>query len=226
MVIGNGLIAEYFNTYKDADDIVIFASGVSNSKEDSIAAFQREESYLLNVLHTYGDKNLIYFGTTSIYDNELFLLPYVQHKIKMENFIALNFKRYSIFRLPEVVGSKGNKSTIVNFLYDKISNGEPFEVWKNACRRIIDIKNIAEIVTKIIESGEHKNSTVNIVPDNVTKISELVTLFEKVLGCKADFKIVDKGSCYEIDNKTIKISTPKDYNEKLLRKYYLKSRSI
>ena len=33
MVIGNGLLAKEFNFYKNNEQIVIFASGVSNSKE-------------------------------------------------------------------------------------------------------------------------------------------------------------------------------------------------
>ena len=35
MVIGNGMIANRFMSYKNDEDIIIFASGVSNSKDTS-----------------------------------------------------------------------------------------------------------------------------------------------------------------------------------------------
>ena len=39
MVIGNGLIAGQFNKYRDNDNVIIFASGVSNSKETNSKLF-------------------------------------------------------------------------------------------------------------------------------------------------------------------------------------------
>jgi hypothetical protein len=41
MVIGNGTVAKVFSEYCDNGDILIFASGVSNSKEKSEANFER-----------------------------------------------------------------------------------------------------------------------------------------------------------------------------------------
>ena len=40
MIIGNGLIAKSFLKKYDKDNIVIFASGVSNSQEDSLKNFK------------------------------------------------------------------------------------------------------------------------------------------------------------------------------------------
>ena len=61
MVIGNGLIASAFERYKNNDDIIIFASGVSNSQETSELAFNREINLMKRYLNL--DKKLIYFST-------------------------------------------------------------------------------------------------------------------------------------------------------------------
>ncbi|MEO7119531.1 MAG: hypothetical protein ABIY62_00460 [Ginsengibacter sp.] len=42
MVIGNGMIANRFISYKNNDDVIIFASGVSNSKDTIEENFLRE----------------------------------------------------------------------------------------------------------------------------------------------------------------------------------------
>ncbi len=43
MVIGTGLIANLFAEYNDLDNYVLFASGVSNSLEKNVKAFDREK---------------------------------------------------------------------------------------------------------------------------------------------------------------------------------------
>ena len=119
MVIGNGLIANAFNQYKNNDDVIIFASGVSNSSNNKIEEFERE----INLLNEYliSDKKLIYFSTCSITDNSK-KSDYINHKIFMENFIKSNHNNYIIFRLPIVVGKCNNKNTFFNNIRDKILN--------------------------------------------------------------------------------------------------------
>ena len=47
MIVGNGLIANLFRE-KDRENVVFFASGVSNSLETEKSAFLREENLLRN----------------------------------------------------------------------------------------------------------------------------------------------------------------------------------
>ena len=61
MVIGKGLIAKRFYSYESDSDILIFASGVSNSKNRDEALFARELELLQNTINTYPDKVLVYF---------------------------------------------------------------------------------------------------------------------------------------------------------------------
>lgn len=42
MVIGNGMVAKRFDSHKRKDDFIVFASGVSNSKNTDDAACKRE----------------------------------------------------------------------------------------------------------------------------------------------------------------------------------------
>jgi hypothetical protein len=49
MLIGKGMIANIFSSYKNDDNILIFASGVSNSNEKNKQEFLREK----NLINTY-----------------------------------------------------------------------------------------------------------------------------------------------------------------------------
>jgi hypothetical protein len=43
MVVGDGMMTEAFSAFRDNAEVVIFASGVSNSLEIDPAAFHREK---------------------------------------------------------------------------------------------------------------------------------------------------------------------------------------
>ena len=62
MVIGNGLLANTFRKYEDSDSIIIFASGVSNSKEINKSEFKREFDLLKTMLVFKETKKIIYFS--------------------------------------------------------------------------------------------------------------------------------------------------------------------
>ena len=44
MIVGKGLIASQFNDWWKDKDVVIFASGVSNSKEGKQSEYEREKN--------------------------------------------------------------------------------------------------------------------------------------------------------------------------------------
>ncbi|MEJ2498930.1 MAG: hypothetical protein P8Y46_06430 [Sulfurovaceae bacterium] len=50
MIIGNGMLAHEFSDYKDDNDIIIFASGVSNSGETRESEFEREKELLTKTI--------------------------------------------------------------------------------------------------------------------------------------------------------------------------------
>jgi len=115
MIIGTGLIAQAFiQHFEDDPNVIIFASGVSNSRENRSQAFLRERQMLIEALSF--QKMLVYFSTCSVCDPELQTSPYVMHKKEMEVFVAHSAKDYAIFRLPQVVGETPNPNTLTNYL--------------------------------------------------------------------------------------------------------------
>ena len=143
MIIGNGLIAKSFLKKYDKDDIVIFASGVSNSKEDNPKNFKREKDLLLNTLETHQEIKFIYFSTVLIgYKHN----QYYSHKKEMENLIRLHAKDYIIFRVPQLIGNCGNSNNLINYLVDKIKAGKSFEVYDNLRRAVVDIEDLVNFV--------------------------------------------------------------------------------
>ena len=64
MIVGNGLIANLFKN-EDRENVVFFASGVSNSLETEKSAFLREENLLRKTLEENPEKIFIYFSTCS-----------------------------------------------------------------------------------------------------------------------------------------------------------------
>ena len=112
MIVGKGLIASLF-TEVDQEDIVIFASGVSNSSETNPAEFYREEKLVRETLSQYSEALFVYFSTCSIYDSSKSNSPYVLHKLHMEDIIHTAAKKYLILRVSNAVGKVGKWSTFL-----------------------------------------------------------------------------------------------------------------
>jgi UDP-2-acetamido-2,6-beta-L-arabino-hexul-4-ose reductase len=161
MVIGNGMIAKEFSSYRSDDDHIIFASGVSDSTHSTALSFEREKLLLLDTIRNNPGKKLVYFSTCSIYDPSMKNAAYVRHKISMEELIKEEHAPYTIFRLSNPVGRTGNTNTVFNFFISNIHSGHHFEVWKNASRNIIDIDDMyanypVPYIIDTIEAHFHK----------------------------------------------------------------------
>ena len=86
MIIGKGSIASILT---DRDDLVFFASGVSNSARKDEKEYEREFN-LLKTVPT--DQHVVYFSNLGIYyKND----RYTQHKIDVEEYIRNNYKNYT-----------------------------------------------------------------------------------------------------------------------------------
>lgn len=225
MVVGSGLLARAFAEYGINDDIVIFASGVSNSKESTHEQFKREENLLKSYLEKYGkSKYFIYFSTCSMFDTYFERSEYTKHKMNMEKIIIDNSIRYNIFRLPQVLG-KNNQNQLVGFLYHAINNGVDFDLY-DIERNIIDIDDVLNISKKLIDSKKYINTTLNIANLNNTKVFDLVTTIEKLCNQKANYSVIQKEGSFTIDVTLIKsILTDKEifddnYIETRIKKYY------
>ena len=223
MVVGNGLIAKAFNFYRDREDIIIFASGVSNSSiSQDKDEFDREINLLKDSLK-YGKKKLIYFSTCSIVDGSA-KTPYIQHKIGMENLIKSNSNNFLIFRLPIVLGLSNNNNTFFNAISNKILKNETIVVQKNISRYLIDIDDLSNILPFFIE--DYSNMIVNVCFENRELVEKMISIMEKYLGNIPQKKYKDMASNLPIDNafflerlKFIGEHYNIDYNEKIIKKY-------
>ncbi len=113
MIIGNGSIA---NVLKDNNDLVFFASGVSNSTCVDENEYERE----FNLLKTISkDKHIVYFSNLGVYYKKD---RYTDHKIEIEEYIRNNFKYYTIVRI-EVCEWVKTPNTILNVFKSQLSKG-------------------------------------------------------------------------------------------------------
>ena len=87
MIIGSGLISKSFDDYIYNEDYLIFASGVSNSKEDRDHEYEREFHLIKKYINT--TSKFIYFSTINTGDSK-----YFYHKVNMEKYIIKNSKNY------------------------------------------------------------------------------------------------------------------------------------
>ena len=226
MIIGRGLIANAFNNnYWHESQVIIFASGVSNSKETLISEFSREETMLLDAVKL--NQKIVYFSTCSVDDPELEFSPYVLHKKKMEKIIN-GCSDFLIIRLPQVVGATPNPNTIVNYLYSKIASGSTFDLWRYAKRNFIDIEDVQSIASYILNNLSMNKATLNIACPFSISIVDLVSILEDLFQKKALFKMINFGSDYVIDTSfsyacasKLGIEFDVNYVKNIINKYYL-----
>lgn len=226
MIVGNGLLATAFRReFADEHDVVVFASGVSNSREQREEQFQREREMLEAALEL--GKFLLYFSTCSIADAALAGTKYVRHKRAMEELIFAHAARKAVFRLPQVVGHTPNPHTLTNYLHQQIASGSRFQVWTHARRNLIDVDDVAAIATQLLRTGRADGQLINLACPYSVSIPDLVRHFEEVLDVKANYELVHDGAGYAIEcglaaeaAAELGIDFGGHYIPDLLRKYY------
>ncbi|PJC61720.1 MAG: hypothetical protein CO022_08320 [Flavobacteriales bacterium CG_4_9_14_0_2_um_filter_32_27] len=225
MLIGKGLIASTFKHYSDNSEVIVFASGVSNSGESNAAEYEREFKLLQQFVSS--NSKLIYFSTCSVIDDSLKESSYIRHKLNVEKYISENFYSFIIFRLPIVVGKNTNPFTLTNFLFNKIKNNEKFTLFDKAHRYLIDIDDLGLILSSMINVGKFDNQILDVCFNNKTSILELIAIFEKIINKKALYIIKESGSSYTPNNtvfmnylEDINFQIQPIYNNNLIEKYY------
>ena len=141
MIVGKGLIASQFNNWWKGKDVIIFASGVSNSKEVKKSEYQREKHLVKTFFSS--KKLFVYFSTCSIFDKTLEKSLYVKHKLEIEELIKNNFTNYFILRLPNVIGKTKNQNTFFNYFYSAIVNKNKIHIQKNNIRYFLDVEKLS-----------------------------------------------------------------------------------
>jgi nucleoside-diphosphate-sugar epimerase len=227
MVIGNGMIAKRFSNYTAESNLLIFASGISNSSGATPEECRRETLLLLNAVENNLHATFVYFSTCSIYDPSLQNSLYVNHKLRMEELIQQHAVSYMIFRVSNPVGITSNQHTVLNFFAEHIRKGSFFELWKYASRNLIDIDDMFALCQHIIQNGINPNSIINIANPVNYPVTSIVEAIEKHFGCTGNYALLEKGNSPLIDTSSIQplfsllhlIFNP-DYPAMLLQKYF------
>lgn len=212
------------------EDVCIYAAGVSNSGCRDVHEFARERQRLDAALRQAQHVDcFVYFGTCSVADPEIHHTPYVLHKLAMEQ-LAATHPRYLILRLPQVAGRTPNPHTLLNYLYAHIARSEAFQLWRHARRNIIDVDDVAAIARELIAAPDARRITVNIANPVSYAMTDIVESMARIVGKRAIYDPVERGSGYAIDTSAIaslldkaRVQFGDDYLETVIGKYYAKA---
>ena len=196
MIIGNGLIANLFRE-NDRENVVFFASGVSNSLETEKSAFLREENLLRKTLEENPEKIFIYFSTCSIYDSSKNGSFYVNHKLRMEQIVEELSRNFLILRVSNAVGKGGNPNLLMNYLVNAFHQEKEITVHTLATRNLIDADDIKNITLKFINENI-LNKIINVAYLENFSTSEILEILEKYFNKSAKKSFVKSGQSYLI----------------------------
>jgi len=228
MIIGNGLVANAFKQLDSTDELIVFASGVSNSKILSELDCEREFKLLKSVIADNKENRLlVYFSTYSIDNESEKGSAYVLHKLHLEDYIAKNAPSYLIIRTSNIVGKSGNSSTVFNFLFEKIKSNSAFELWKNAKRNFLDVDHLALMVMELVKAKSYPGVYYLLNPNDI-KVLDLVGMIEIFLNKKAIYTAIEHPKETIAENKELsgiffeKLGIEKEnrYIDYLIQKYY------
>jgi nucleoside-diphosphate-sugar epimerase len=209
MIIGNGLISNSFLD-TELDGVIIFASGVSNSKEENLCEFDREKKLLLRTIYENLDKKLIYFSTCDFYDSKK-SSKYLNHKFEMETLVKENCKSWIIYRVSQIIGMGNKNNLLFNFILN-VKEDRNFGIYPNFDRNLISINDVKFIVLKYIRNSDKE--IINIANPKNIKVKEIVKIIEKNLNKNSK-------NAEHIGKNFFKIPLRDDYpNEMFERDYY------
>jgi len=227
MIVGTGLIANAFSKGAfDHTNFIIFASGVSNSREERIEEYEKELNLLTNTLNDNQDKKLIYFSSCNITSADTSV--YLQRKELIENYIKQSKSNHLILRLPNVVGHSTNRFQLLNYFYFTLLEQKDLTVKVNYIRHLLDVDDLPKIV-ELLTTLQIEASILNVAFDNGIKVKNIIEILELAVGLR--FKNVKEDSSendYLIDNNTF-LQYVKDSNqfntkpEDIIKKYYSKN---
>lgn len=106
MIVGSGDLGSIL---PDREDLLFFASGVSNSQETRESEYQREAKLLLEQPR---NAHIVYFSSIGVLDGNS---RYYRHKRDMELTIKTNFPLYTIIRIGNL-DFGDNPHTLINYL--------------------------------------------------------------------------------------------------------------
>jgi nucleoside-diphosphate-sugar epimerase len=206
-IIGNGLIANSLRNKITNPNYDFFATGVSNSNENSTSEFEREKKTLTKFLSDRNyEKKLVYFSTYSVFDSSLTHSLYVNHKIEMEKLFC-ETPNSLIIRLPNVIGLGGNPNTMFNYFKYCIENSKEIIVLEDAYRNILDVEDLICFINNI---DNNCPKIINLVHPISYDVIDIIDTLGKLMKRKVILKKIKGGMNY--------ISEPDNYVLNILKK--------
>jgi len=225
MIIGNGLIANLFKE-NDRENVVFFASGVSNSLETDKSAFLREENLIRKTVKENPNKIFIYFSTCSIYDSSKNGSSYVNHKLRMEQIVEELSRKFLILRVSNAVGKGGNPNLLMNYLVNSVKEEKIINVHTLATRNLIDADDIKNITLELIDQGR-LNQIINVAYLENFSTSEILEILEKFFSKNAKTELHKSGQTYKISIPEVEpyfvenqLINKENYLLRILERYY------
>jgi UDP-2-acetamido-2,6-beta-L-arabino-hexul-4-ose reductase len=148
------------------DDLLFFASGVSNSQCVDEAEYQRELDLLLEQPRA---SHIVYFSSLAIFYLDS---RYARHKRDMETTIKINFPKNTIIRIGNIEWGD-NPHTLINYLRDRIKNNSRYEV-VDTHRYVISKQEFLHWIDLIPEWTCEMNC-----PGRFTKVQQIVDEIKK-----------------------------------------------
>lgn len=220
------MLAKAFKKFYNNDDVLIFASGVSNSLEIDPAKFEREKKLLELTISELDGKLLVYFSTCSMYDKLSRNSMYVKHKLLMEDIIKQECPKFLILRVSQIIGMSDN-DTLVNLLFRNVLNYIPFNIWANSTRNLIAIDDVVSLTELIIVKEVGYNRVYHLANSHYISPLKLLQIIEEITEIDACHTLIDDGVPYDlipndIENFLINagIKFDENYYKNNLQKFY------
>jgi nucleoside-diphosphate-sugar epimerase len=191
-IVGNGLIGREFRRLEDKYkemEVTIFASGVANSSEKRKEEYTKETELLAKEI--ISGRKIVYFSTCSVLQKEI--NQYVIHKRAIEKLLR-DSSDCIIVRLPQVVGYKPNQNTLIEYFCQNILAGNHFRVYRDACRSLIDVEDVARITLVALRENIEIGSILNISSEPQVLAIDIVSWLEKTLNKKGHYDIINTES--------------------------------
>lgn len=195
-VAGDGLLGSAFRRISSEEKCLVIASGVSNSRETRREPFERERALIEGLLEAFRDRHVLYFSTCSILGSTH--SDYIQHKLEMEQLIARGATKFSVFRLPQVVGVVSN-STIISEFVRRLGAGSRIPIYARARRSLIDIRDVVRIVEVLLPKQEVANKVTNVSSAECVSVLDILSCVSNILGIDPMIDFLDGGDAQQID---------------------------
>ena len=196
-VIGGGLLARSMSQLPFSRDCLVLASGVADSGEQRLSAFEREVDVVRTSIRAHPESRALYFSTCSVVQQRQ--TPYTRHKLNMESIVAAEASSFQIYRLPQVVGVTRNL-TLVSYFVDALLRRRRLTVQSLARRNLLGASDVGRLVHHLVENDVEPNTVRSLVSARSVPVLEILQAVADLLGVRPAFDLVHDGENSEVSD--------------------------